>query len=66
MPYVILTERSKTKRPDMSAPIYYSRLFGCFSCRDQADEFVDFDSAQPKVRELRNAGQVFTYAVEVR
>jgi len=66
MSYVILTERSKTKRPDMSAPIYYSRLFGCFSRREQADEFVDFNATQPKVRELRAAGLPFVYAVEVR
>lgn len=66
MPYVIITERSKTKLPDMSADIYYSRLFGCFSRRDQADEFVDFEAAKPKVIELRNAGQIYTYAVLVR
>lgn len=66
MSYVIITEHTKTVAPDLSAPIYYSRLFGCFSRRDQANEFVDLESAQSKVRELRNAGQVFTYAIEVR
>lgn len=66
MTYVIITERTKTRRPDMSADIYYSRLFGCFSRREQADDFTSFDAAQPKVRELRNAGLRFVYAVEVR
>lgn len=66
MPYVIITERSKTERPNMSADIYYSRLFGCYSRRDQARVFDTFEDATPTVRELRDAGYQFVSSVEVR
>ena len=66
MSYIIITERTKTIRPDLSAPIYYSRAFGCFSRRDQAQHFSSFDAATPKVRELRNAGYQFVSSIEVR
>lgn len=66
MPYVIITERSKTERPDMSADIYYSHIHGCFSRRDEATLYTTFGAAQPRVRKLRNASHPFVYAVEVR
>ncbi len=65
MTHIIITERTKTERPDLSAEIYYSRAFGCFSRRDQAQHFDSFEAAQPKVRSLRDAGLPFTYAIEV-
>ena len=66
MPYIILTEPSKSSEPPSSrADIYWSRAFGSFSRRDQATYFDSFESAQPKVRELRQCNP-FVHAVEVR
>jgi hypothetical protein len=66
MSYVIITERTKTVAPDLSAPIYYSRAFGCFSRRDQAQHYDSFEAAQPRVHTLRNSGVPFVHAIEVR
>jgi len=64
MTYVIITERSKTNRPDLWADIYYSHIYGCFSPRDKASLFASFEEAQPKVRELRDSGVPFVHAIE--
>lgn len=63
MAYRIITERSKTRLPDLWGEIYYSHIFGCFSRRDQATEYSDFDAAQVKVKQLRAAGYAFVSAI---
>lgn len=63
--YVILTE----KRKSTSAPTglsYYSHVFGCFSSREQAMRFRNFEAALPKVRKLRAAApEWFFHAVRL-
>jgi hypothetical protein len=65
--YCILTEKYKTTRPDLTAPIYWSQIFGCGSMRDKATRFATFEAAQPTLRKLRqHAPDWFFHAIEMR
>ena len=66
MAYIILTEKSKTEKA-LSGDVFYSKVSGCFSRKDQATRFDSFEAAQPTVKELRKAApQFYFYAIEVR
>ena len=63
MSYIILTEAKKSSEPPLKREdIYWSKVFGSFSKRNQATIFNSFDDAQPTVKKLRQ-NNPFVHAV---